>query len=60
MYGQLFSKLFGHTDPLLAFPVLSLFIFIVTFTTVIVRAMRKPKSEMIAMASMPLEKETSQ
>jgi hypothetical protein len=60
MYGQIFSKMFGHTDPLLVFPVVSLLIFIVTFTSVIVRVMRRPKSEMIALASMPLEKETSQ
>lgn len=59
MYGQIFSKLFGHTDPLLVFPVISLAIFIVTFTTVIVRTMRKSKEEMKAMAELPLEEETS-
>jgi hypothetical protein len=56
MYGQVFSKLFGHTDPLLVFPVLSLFIFVVTFTAVIVQTMRKSKAEMLSMARMPLEK----
>ena len=56
MYGQVFSKLFGHTDPLLVFPVLSLFIFVITFTAVIVQTMRKSKAEMLSMARMPLEK----
>jgi len=56
MYGQVFSKLFGHADPLLVFPVLSLFIFVVTFTAVIVQTMRKSKAEMLSMARMPLEK----
>jgi hypothetical protein len=55
MYGRLFAKLFGDTDPLLIFPIISLTIFVVTFTLVIVRVMRKSKEEMTMMAQMPLQ-----
>ncbi len=58
MYGQLFGKLFGHTDPLLVFPVISLAIFLITFTSVVARTMRKSKQEMAAMAELPLCEET--
>ena len=59
MLGYMASEFFA-SSPVLWLPVIALGLFLLAFTILTIRAMRKPKSEIDRLAALPLEPEESQ
>jgi len=53
----MYSKLFVDAGHLLALPVFALVLFVAIFVMIVVQVMRKPATEIAALASIPLEEE---
>ena len=55
---SLMAKEFFAESPVMMFPIAGLFLFLITFTVLSVKALRRPKDQIEALANLPLESDT--